>query len=392
MKEIRVLYSFPYRMGKDRICNTAYYQVYGLVKSGAKVTVLTGSLSKNIPDHIKLIKTLSIFNIRIPIRIIGRWWACILHDWITSIWLKKHSAEIDIFHGWPLGSLLTLKVAKKLGIKTFLERPNAHTSFAYRVVKEENIKLKFDLPFGHDHNFNARYLKREKEEYEIADYLLCPSDFVIKTFINEGFKFEKLRRHQYGFNENKFKLGNQQYNRTRGLVVLYAGVGEPRKGLHLALEAWISSEAYDYGKFIICGDILPAYFNKISLLLKFPGVEILGVRSDLADLMKKSDVLVLSSVEEGSALVTYEARAAGCVILVSEASGAICHHEIDSLVHPVGNVDVLRRHFSLVNRDRNFLAKLREESVKTSKNLTWDFAGIRLKNVYIISPETHKFF
>ena len=54
--------------------------------------------------------------------------------------------------------------------------------------------------------------------------------------------------------------------------------------------------------------------------------------------MRKSNILVLSSIEEGSALVTSEARASGCVLLVSEAAGAICTHMENALVHRVGDV------------------------------------------------------
>ena len=55
-----------------------------------------------------------------------------------------------------------------------------------------------------------------------------------------------------------------------------------------------------------------------------PSVEEVGHVADPGALMRGFDVLVLPSLEEGSALVTYEARACGCVLAVSDRSGAAC--------------------------------------------------------------------
>jgi glycosyltransferase involved in cell wall biosynthesis len=59
-------------------------------------------------------------------------------------------------------------------------------------------------------------------------------------------------------------------------------------------------------------------------MLSHPSVRVLGHRNDVPELMRKSDILVLPSIEEGSALVAAEARGSGCALLVSEAAGAVC--------------------------------------------------------------------
>jgi glycosyltransferase involved in cell wall biosynthesis len=90
----------------------------------------------------------------------------------------------------------------------------------------------------------------------------------------------------------------------------------------------------------------------------------------------------LPSIEEGSALVTSEARGSGCVLLVSEAAGAICKHMENALVHPVGDVQQLTEHLTLLSGNRDLLQKLRESSLRTVNELTWASAGVRLANVY----------
>jgi glycosyltransferase involved in cell wall biosynthesis len=289
---------------------------------------------------------------------------------------------VDVIHTWPQGALRTLKAAKRLGIPTLLERPNTHTRYAYEVVRKECQLLGISMPPGHEHDFNPVVLKHEEAEFALADYLLCPSDFVARTFVNEGFPPEKLLRHQYGYDERVFYPDPTPRRGAKGLTVLYAGGCAPRKGLHYALEAWLKSSAHQDGTFLIAGGFIPGYAELLSKQLAHPSVQVLGHRNDLPDLMRRSDVLVLPSIEEGSALVTYEARGSGCILAVSEAAGAICSHMENALVHKVGDVDALTQHLTLLHENRTLLARLRTESLRTVSDLTWGAAGIRLREVY----------
>lgn len=379
---MRVLYSFPFRIGAERICTTAWHQVTGMAGAGAGVTVCTGSLGRLLPSRISVHTTLARGCFRIPIRFLGRSKACQFHDCLTAGWLERHAGEIDLVHGWPLASLRTIRMAKRLGIPFFLERPNAHTAYAYEAAEEECRRLGIELPPGHDHQFNRESLAREEAEYAETDFLLCPSEFVARTLIDHGLEADKLLRHHYGFDENRFSPGCQNPTDKRGLVMLYAGVCEPRKGLHYALEAWLESGAHRRGKFLVCGEFVPGYAEKLATMLDHPSVEVLGHRRDLPELMRRADLFVLSSVEEGSALVTYEARSSGCVLLVSDGAGAVCEHMENAMVHPMRDTGALANDIGKVDRDREFLARLRESSLSTIGEITWIGAGKRLVGVY----------
>jgi len=108
----------------------------------------------------------------------------------------------------------------------------------------------------------------------------------------------------------------------------------------------------------------------------------LGFRKDLPDIMRGSDILVLPSIEEGSALVTYDARGCGCVLLVSDASGAVCEHMRNALVHQVGDVEALTQHFTMLHENRPLLRTLRTESLRTANELTWSAAGRKMLDAY----------
>lgn len=382
--QIRVLYSFPHKIGAGRICTTAWQQVENLARAGTRVTLFTGSQQRELDRKVRVVRTLTVGKLRVPRKLVGRYLSCQLHDYIVSWWLARHAAEIDIVHCWPLASLRTLQTARRLRIPTVLERPNAHTEFAYAAVEDEMKRLSLSLPLGHDHRRNEIYLKHEEQEYDATEALLCPSDFVATTFSERGFAGSKLKRHRYGYDPTCFSLHQDTRKRTTkdGLTILYAGVCEPRKGLHYALKAWIDSGAAERGKFLICGTFVPEYAERLNEWLNHPSVHYLGQRDDLPEIMREADVLVLSSVEEGSALVTYEARGSGCVLLVSDASGAVCRSGESGLIHRARDVEQLTRHIRQIDKDRALLDSLRSKSLEDLGSLTWESAGVALADCY----------
>jgi len=356
--------------------------VNGLAAAGADLLVFPASTSRPVPPGVRVRPTLAIGKLRIPYRVLGTMRAVALHDRIVARRLETLVGKIDIVHTWPLGAIETLKTAKRLGIPTALERCNAHTGYAMRVVQEESKRLGVALPPDHEHAYDAEKLRKEEAEYRLATRLLCPSDFVMKTFLDEGFSREQLARHMYGFDEKGLYPSTEPRDPQRGLTMLFVGVCAVRKGVHYALEAWLRSPASKDGTFQIAGEFLPAYQAKLAPMLAHPSVKVLGHRNDVPELMRNSDLLVLPTIEEGSALVTSEARGSGCVLLVSEAAGAVCKHMENALVHQVGDVSALAQHIAMLHGDRALLERLRAASLATVSELTWSTAGRVLLDAY----------
>lgn len=382
MSGIRVLYSFPHKIGADRICYTAWQQVNGLSKAGADILLYPGVMHKPLPKNVRVRPTLARGRLRIPYKLIGTMRACTLHDHIVARRLRKLAGQIDIVHTWPIAAEETLKVAAELGIPTVLERPNAHTRFAYETYAKECEKLGVTIPIGHEYSHKADILQKEEKEYRLAYRILCPSDFVLQTFLDQGFKKDQLVRHIYGFDEKRFYPDNTKKGNKTGITIIAVGGQAVKKGLHYALEAWLQSPAHHEGTFLIAGAFIPAYAEKLSPMLAHPSVKVLGYRKDVPELMRKSDVLVHPSIEEGSALVTSEARGSGCVLIVSEAAGAICTHMENALIHRVGDVNTLSKQITMLSEDQFLLNKLREVSLQTVHQITWKAAGKKLLDAY----------
>lgn len=240
-----------------------------------------------------------------------------------------------------------------------------------------------ELPRGHHHRHDQRHLDRELREFAAADYLLVPSAYVERTFLDRGHDPQQLIRHGYGFDPGSFAVSEHAERRNgHGLTAVFVGRGEPNKGLHHALRAWIESGAGERGRFLLCGEVLPAYRKRLATLLAHRSVVELGFVDDVNRVMRTADVLLLPSVTEGSALVTYEAQAAGCALLVSDAAGAPCEHLREGLVHAPGDVAALTEHLRLVDLDRELLHRLRSHALANSARLTWAGAARRLAEAY----------
>ncbi len=379
---MRVLYSFPHKMGADRICYTAWEQVNGLAKAGAEVLAFPGVLHRKVDSTVTVRPTLSRGHLRISYKIAGTMRACAIHDYIVARRLEGLVGKVDIVHAWPLGALRTLRTAAQLGIPTVLERPNSHTGFAYEVVQRECERLGLVLPPGAEHAYNERALHREEQEYEAAYRILCPSEFVIKTFMDRGFTREKLVRHIYGFDEKRFFPRPKQSDKRQGLTMLFVGYCAVRKGVHFALEAWLRSTACRDGQFLIAGEFIPAYAERLKGMLSHPSVKVLGHRTDVAELMRKSDIMVLPSIEEGFGLVCVEALGSGCVPLVSRACTDVCRHGENALIHDVGDIDTLSRQISMLHDDCSMLDRLRAGCLATAPGVTWATAGLELLAAY----------
>jgi glycosyltransferase involved in cell wall biosynthesis len=377
---MRVLYSFPDEIGRPGIGTTAFNQVREVARNGVDVLLYCTSLRGDLPENVQVVQTLSVGGRRIPHRVLGIDRSYRFHDRRVARGLQRIGSEIDIVHCWPRATVHTAGAASSLGIPSLREVPNTHTAHAYEVVSRESEKLGLPPPKGHSHTFDARTLELEEREYAAADGLLVPSEWSLKTFVERGVVAEKLVPHRYGCDTERFFAGAREEGRP--FTAIFVGRCEPRKGLHYALRAWLDSGAAEQGTFVICGAFESDYRTLLEPMLAHPSVEVRGFVDDPAALMRDSDVFLFPSVEEGSALVTYEARACGCVLVVSEAVGAICRDGIDGLVHAPGDLASLTEHLRRLVRDPQYLEQLRTASLAGVSELSWAAAGKELAGIY----------
>jgi glycosyltransferase involved in cell wall biosynthesis len=380
MARPRILITFPGRIGTAGIGTTAWHQAAGLARRGAEVHVACGSVERELPGVNVVVETMRVAGRKVPYGAVGRDRAMAYHDWRVARLLMRNRRGFDVVHGWPGGVMRTFAAAHARGTPAFLERPNAHTAYAFEVVAAECARLGMTLAASSPHAFNAVKLAREEREFAAADALLCPSDFVAATHAARGEPDNRLLRHRYGYDPLQFS--SVPRSKASQLTITFLGRLEPRKGVHLALEAWRLAGIGHQARLILCGRTESGYDTILARLLEQPGVEQRGHVPDPAGLLRETDALILPSLEEGSALVTYEARGCGAMLLVSDRSGACARHAHDALVHPAGDVATLAQHLRDLAERPALVSALRANSLAGAADLTWDAAADALLSAY----------
>lgn len=323
---------------------------------------------------------MTIGGVRVPHRVLGMDRSMALHDFRVAQYLQQNAASYDAVHCWPGVALHTARAAAAAGLPALREVPNTHTANAYEVVAKLCDELDVELPRGHSHRMNPGRLKREEAEYAASSALLVPSDHVQSTFIDRGVPREKLLRHRYGFDAQAFR---PRPERAPGpFHAVFLGTVEPRKGLHIALDAWRRSQAYKQARFSIYGKVVDGYRKTIDNYLPMPGVTVYDFTDDPAAVLASADALILPSFEEGSALVTYEAQGCGAAPVVSTAAGAQCEHGVTGLLHEPGDVATLAGQISRLIAEPDLLARLRAAVLGQRDQLTWEAAAERLEACY----------
>ncbi len=375
---LSVVYSFPHAIGAPGIGWTAWNQVTELVAAGHDVHLVAASVARPIAGLASQRRVLELRGVRVPHRALGRDRALALHDRVAASVVRR--VRPDVVHTWPLAAHASLLAASEVGAAGLREAPNTHTGHAYEIVAEECARLGVRLPSSASHASNSRHLAREEREWAAAAAVLAPSDAVRESFVRRGHDPARVLRHRYGARVDAIPAVTRPEGRAP--TVLFLGRIEPRKGLHHALRAWAGSRLRDTGRFVIVGEAIPAYARVLAPLLDQPGVELRGFTSDPGAALASADALVLPTVEEGSALVTYEAQAAGCVPLVSTAAGAYLDDGVHGLLHEPGDVDALRTQFDLLAEHPERFAAMSAAGVARRAELGWDAAGAMLVAVY----------
>lgn len=375
---ISILYSFPHAFGAPGIGWTAWNQVNELVRAGNDVHLVAASIARPVSGLASLVTSLSIAGQRVPHRVMGRDRALAWHDRVAAVAVARRSP--DVVHAWPLAAVRTIEAARRRGIPAFREVPNTHTANAYEVVARESERLGLTPRAGASHTADPARLATEEREWATATALLVPSEAVATTFLARGFDEARLRRHHYGC--TPAAPITRPARSGSPLTAVFIGRVEPRKGLHHALDAWLASAACRDGRLLVFGAVDEEYRAVLADRLSHASIELRGVTPSPLDELARADVLLLPSLEEGSALVTYEAQVAGCIPLVSTAAGALLDHDVHGLLHEPGDVATLTAQLDLLAGSPETVLRLRSAAMAHAPELSWAAAARALLAAY----------
>lgn len=282
-------------------------------------------------------------------------------DHASYQWAKE--SDVFIYYRTE-GRNTALKIHKK-GLKTLcvLEEVNSHVDVCTELLNTEYEKLGFGkstFKFP-DHDLRLK-------AYDEADYILCPSEFVKRSFLVKGFAESKLLKVNFGF--PKIQTDNTEVEKDGVFRVLYVGQIHYRKGLHYAIEAFKKLK-HPKKEFVIVGP--KTAITGLEKTIIPDGVVFTGALKgeELKREFKRSSVFVLPSVEEGLALVQGEALAFGKPLIITTNTGGddLITNGVEGFIVTPSNASEIADAMQKLADDADLLQAMSNNAILAAKTL-----------------------
>lgn len=307
-------------------------------------------------------------------------------DWLNKSWswfrvqtLDKYVAKnIDtkgVLIALSSSGLYAGKKMQALGGKYICDRGSSHIVFQNEILEEEYKRWGF-----HWKGIDQRIIEKEQEEYEQADCITVPSDFVMNSFIEKGVDKGKLIKIPYGARLDRFgRIGEPDKSK---FTVLWVGAISLRKGFMYALNAF---EAFKHSnkQFVVIGNLT----NEIKILLKNKNLKHVIFKGNvpneqLIEFYSSSDVFLLTSLEEGLAMVQGEALACGCPVIATPNTGSedLITNGKDGFIIPIKDEQAIVDSFQKLLDTPGLRAEMSENAINRVQALSgWDTYGTNFK-------------
>ncbi len=214
--------------------------------------------------------------------------------------------------------------------------------------------------------------RRYQEEVDLADIVLCGSEFVKKTITYFRPEYaDKCRVLPYGVDTDAFYFPQRQIKEKPSLSFVYVGTVGFRKGAHLLLTAWKDFVAlHPEAELHFFGGI----DNEIDRAALPANTFLHGSvsRDILVERLKGMDIFILPTTFEGSSIAIYQAMAMQLPVITTENSGTVLRHGESCELVDLGEKGGLLKAMNKLYGNTAYRKKLAVNAFSLSRNYTWD--------------------
>jgi len=289
--------------------------------------------------------------------------------------------EVDILVGWSGFSRKCFIKAKKFNCIKILERGSSHIKFQHKILSDEykSLGTRPNVP-------SSKMIKKEIEEYDLADFICVPSQYVKETFIKYGIKKDKIIKIPYGVDLKEFCVIESKKRKDNKFRIISTGSISVRKGSHYLLEAF-KDLSLPNSELVFVGNVDPDFKKIIKRYSNIKNIKFIKKQKQelLRNFYNDSDLFVLCSIEEGLAMVQAQAMACGLPVICTTNTGGseIVDEDINGHIIPIKDVQSLKDKIKNLYFDRNKLKQMSKSAYKKANNeLSWEKYGDRMLNTY----------
>jgi glycosyltransferase involved in cell wall biosynthesis len=369
-----VIYSIGAKFAGGGIGTTAFHAVHGLYHHDLLQRLICGSyLPSDIPEE-------KIRSLGLPSRLLRKLATydpghrlSYLDNIAYDLWASRQMERGDIFHVWNGFGVRSLLKARALGMVTIVDRASSHPRYQLHLLEQEYDR------WGLTYKTAAKSIQRNVKEIHLADYVLIPSEFARSSFVKERYPSKKLLQIPFGVDNHRFQPAEK--NGTSTFQVLFVGQIGPRKGVGYLLEAW-QCLGWKDAQLNLLGSIEPQFRPILREYRHLSGLKLFNYVPDPLDFFHQADVFAFPSIEEGSALVTYEAMACGLPLITTPNAGSVLRDGLEGFLVPIRDADALAMRLEELRSNEKLRSSMGTAARQRALEFTWQKYGLRLSQVY----------
>ena len=241
-----------------------------------------------------------------------------LHPWFDH-WVRKQllpGNHIISSYGYVNDSF---RWAREYGGKTFLDGGNSHPENFWTILTEEHRRWNCPYPPVARHHY-----ERSVAMMPYVDYVLSPSTYVNRSFLERGFKPEQILRNVYPVDISCFKPPTEPRPKDRPFTIIAPGSLSLRKGTPYLLAAFrLIVKKIPNARLVLNRAV---FDNVAGIVREYADMAIDWVptlpHQQLAEKMRACDLLILPSLEDGFARTVTEGLACGLPVITTPNTGA----------------------------------------------------------------------
>jgi glycosyltransferase involved in cell wall biosynthesis len=264
----------------------------------------------------------------------------------------------------------TITAAKRMNRFTVLGRESCHITLQNQILSKEYSK------YGIHYRVDDRITKKELREYAMADQLYVCSEFVKRSFLDQGFPEDKIFVSPIGV--PKLFLPVQGVKKNPKFIIVFFGKMTVRKGLRYLFEALekINLPAREYEAWFI-GAAEPVILREFERRRKsnwhYKGFI---SQEDVPNVLSHADVGVFPSLEDGFAQVVPQQLACGVPVIVTSNTGSsdIIQDGLNGYVVPPFDSDSIAEKIESIYNDPQLLARLKHNAPRLNLDALTPFA------------------
>jgi glycosyltransferase involved in cell wall biosynthesis len=309
--------------------------------------------------------------------------------WLDREWLWWAHETLDRYVALRLRTPTTLMAlsgsglhagasAQRSGGYHVCDRGSSHIRFQDQILRSEHSR--WGLPYR---GIDPRIIAKEEAEYEQADRITVPSEFVWRSFVQMGVPAEKLVKVPYGARLERFhKVADPPKDKFR---VLWVGAVSIRKGF-LDLQQAFQALRHPNKELVVVGYVEPEV-EQLLANRNLAGITFRGLvpNQELPALYSSAHAFVLPSVEEGFGLVLGEALACGCPVIATTNTGSedLFTDGVEGFVVPIRSPNSIWERLQQLADDPALQQRMAEAAVERVKAMRgWDSYGQALAKLF----------